>query len=634
MPGPKRIKGNPGTDPAAPPPATQEPPPETERVGSVIEEGGRVYVRSGALKILLDESSIRRLRRADSPTARPGWRETKISEELSPAIAAARKYSHALRQKPGVLGVRAGYKFVDGEITPVPCVVVAVDQKRADVTGDARIPTALDGVPTDVSVADAYERLAAASRTEAAPIVPRPRLLIDEIQSNVNETELLEALPVITYEPPPNGNLEPVTGAMTVTCHVSPDAGWKVLKPFLAATQQKMRLGMYDFTAPHIYAAIRSVLRDSDVSWQQTLGASESLPGEDDVDSTKAGDLAEAKIVRGLERVAGDRFRTAFARTGAGRTFASAYHIKVAVRDGSSLWLSSGNWQSSNQPDIDFLDSDADRQVIPRYNREWHVIVENPKLAERLERFLEFDYETASTAPEAAELPAAALPELLLPVEDLLEEERSAADLEVFPPRKFAFTESKPLTIQPILSPDNYVDVVLDLLQTRPKRALYFQNQSLNPIRQPSEEFAKLLDLLAEYSHDEGLDVRIIFRNIGPIRKKLESLQAAGFNMKRVRVQAGCHTKGLIIDSETVLIGSHNFTNQGVQANRDASLLIRQQPSIAKYYERVFLHDWERLARSTIHEEATWQPIRPDEAATLDLSCELARLPWGAYEDE
>ena len=72
------------------------------------------------------------------------------------------------------------------------------------------------------------------------------------------------------------------------------------------------------------------------------------------------------------------------------------------------------------------------------------------------------------------------------------------------------------------------------------------------------------MQLLADYSQDASLDVRIIFRNIGPVRKKLESLQAAGFNMERVRMQAGCHTKGIVIDSKTVLLGSHNFTNQGV----------------------------------------------------------------------
>ena len=140
-------------------------------------------------------------------------------------------------------------------------------------------------------------------------------------------------MPIITYEPPAGASLDPVTGPMVITCHVSPDAGWDVLRPFLEETRRSMTLGMYDFTAPHIYRAMRSLLRDSDVEWRQTLDFGESLPLADDVDSPKAEDKPEASINRGLSRVARERFETAFARTGAGETFASAYHIKVAVRD-------------------------------------------------------------------------------------------------------------------------------------------------------------------------------------------------------------------------------------------------------------------------------------------------------------
>ena len=56
-----------------------------------------------------------------------------------------------------------------------------------------------------------------------------------------------------------------------------------------------------------------------------------------------------------MKRVATERFRSEFASIGSGGTFASAYHIKVAVRDHAAFWLSSGNWQSSNQPAIDPL---------------------------------------------------------------------------------------------------------------------------------------------------------------------------------------------------------------------------------------------------------------------------------------
>jgi hypothetical protein len=635
----KRIRGNPGTEPTVPARPDVVAPTPTERVGSLVDEQGKIYVQSGTLKIRLDEASFARLR-SPTPTRqvmRPERRESiAVPPSLVPAIEAARKYRETELRKPGVISVRAGYKFINGQITQMPCIVVAVDRKRADVPRAERIPRMLDNIPTDVTVADPYERLSAVRGSEAAVLVERrrPRLLIEEFQPDTTEAEFLEAVPLITYEPPPDGNLDPVTGAMTIVCHVSPDAGWSVLQPFLTATAQKLQLGMYDFTAPHIYQTARSLLRDSQITWQQTLGPNESLPGEEDVDSTKAGDLTEKQIVRGLKRAASDRFESAFAHTGAGKTFASAYHIKVAVRDNKSFWLSSGNWQSSNQPDINFLDADADRKLIPRYNREWHVVVDNPALAKRFERYLEFDFETASSEPEAAELPAA-LPELAMAADEFLEEERAAIDLEVFAPQKFVFTKQKPLTVQPILTPDNYLQIVLGFLRENPKKRLYFQNQSLNPIKSPTPEFAELMQLLADYSNDQDLDVRLIFRNIGPVRKKLESLQAAGFEMKRVRMQAGCHTKGIIVDSEAVLIGSHNFTNQGVQVNRDASLLIRHS-GIAQYYERIFLHDWEKLARSTIREEAVPIPvgIGGHEATLISGLGETVRIPWSSYEDE
>jgi len=254
------------------------------------------------------------------------------------------------------------------------------------------------------------------------------------------------------------------------------------------------------------------------------------------------------------------------------------------------------------------------------------------KLAKCFEAFLQHDLETAKSArvSEAVELPK---PDLLLPVDELLELERAAKNISAFKPKIFTFTKTKPVEVQPILTPDNYIEHVIELLRDPPKKTLYFQNQSLNPIAKPTPEFEEIMALLAGYSNDKKLDVRMIFRNIGPIRKKLESLQAAGFNMKRVKVQAGCHTKGIIVDTETILLGSHNFTNQGVQYNRDASLLIRDK-RIAVYYEEVFLHDWEQLAKPTIREEATPIPVAGMEAMELAESTNSVRVPWSFYEEE
>jgi len=301
----------------------------------------------------------------------PGAVPTPFSDELAQAVEAARAHRDELMRKPHVLDVRAGYKFVGGSIRPEPAVVVVVDTKipRDRLAAADRVPSVVGNVLTDVAPADPFERLARMARTEAGSerLPAPPRLLIDELQEDVEAVE--EAGAATTYEPPPDGDLDPVTGAMTITCHVSPDAGWKILGPFLQATEKQVCLGMYDFTAPHIYQTARTLLKNDQVSWKQTLGPKESLPTGDDVDSTKADDLSEKQVATGLRRVAHERFENAFAHVGSGQTFASAYHIKVAVRDRKAFWLSSGNWQSSNQPDIDFLDSAAEFEAQHHHSR-------------------------------------------------------------------------------------------------------------------------------------------------------------------------------------------------------------------------------------------------------------------------
>ena len=68
--------------------------------------------------------------------------------------------------------------------------------------------------------------------------------------------------------------------------------------------------------------------------------------------------------------------------------WASAYHIKVAVRDGNTFWLSSGNWQSSNQPDVHPFEPSG--KVPPgfqrKYNRDYHAIIVNDRLASIYDR--------------------------------------------------------------------------------------------------------------------------------------------------------------------------------------------------------------------------------------------------------
>jgi hypothetical protein len=77
--------------------------------------------------------------------------------------------------------------------------------------------------------------------------------------------------------------------------------------------------------------------------------------------------------------------------------FPNAYHIKVAVRDGKAFWLSSGNWNNSNQPNIDPVADPAGSAATARKSdRDWHVVVEHQKLASVFEAFLRNDLTVAS----------------------------------------------------------------------------------------------------------------------------------------------------------------------------------------------------------------------------------------------
>jgi hypothetical protein len=98
--------------------------------------------------------------------------------------------------------------------------------------------------------------------------------------------------------------------------------------------------------------------------------------------------------------------------------FASAYHIKVAVREPWGLAFS-GNWPSSNQPDIKPLGSNPD--LVPagyqrKFNRDYHAIIESVALADIYETYIKRDLDLSAEQTGGAQ-PFAA-PDLFIPEEE------------------------------------------------------------------------------------------------------------------------------------------------------------------------------------------------------------------------
>ncbi|HEX8218108.1 MAG TPA: phospholipase D-like domain-containing protein [Chloroflexia bacterium] len=516
------------------------------------------------------------------------------TQEVTVTESALARAREVLRDRAEVLEVRGGYLWQGDQITDREAIVVVLNPNVADprivgeITGALANSPEISGLPVDVTLGGASALLRAAPTQEQFAV-----------ESTRIEELFQERVPAIGYTPPEDVTLDEVNEAMEVTCHVSPDDGWPVLSAFLGRVKKTLTIGMYDLTAPQVVEKLKEVAQKPNVKINLAIERGASGVGEGE----KKNDIPEEVTIEDLRQIMGRRFRQAYVDVeGPDRTFASAYHIKVAVRDGQEVWLSSGNMQTSNQPNIQpAADNETSMAPLNRFNRDWHVVILNKKLARTFEGFLLHDLKVAEENP--GEPPKPKL-EVFVPetfFQDDLEVLEANKQARYFPNKVFPSKSSAPVRVQPLLTPDNYLDFVIPLVRSA-QSTLYIQNQSLSllsPRENNEDKFLGLWEAIKE-RQKAGLDVRLIFRvdrrNEDEARKIKERLVKFGLKASSIRAQERCHTKGVIVDSRVVLLGSHNWTNQGAVANRDASLIFRH-PDIAKYYEQIFLFDWDTLAR-------------------------------------
>jgi phosphatidylserine/phosphatidylglycerophosphate/cardiolipin synthase-like enzyme len=340
---------------------------------------------------------------------------------------------------------------------------------------------------------------------------------------------------------------------------------------------------MYDFTSAHILQTLQASL-----TAKKHLNLVLDHPAAD-----RTLDQSDAETHDALAASLGSRLQFAWALEdrdpeAAAWIYPSAYHIKVAVRDGTAFWLSSGNWNNSNQPDIDPVNDPAGAQsTLKSSDRDWHVIVEHPALAALFEKYLRNDLTVASQhqAPAAVTASIDALSTLATPELPAA----SRVPQQFFAPK----TITARMKIQPVLTPDNYANVILALINSA-TRTLYIQIPYITPSDKPEGVvLAGLIEAIAKKVR-ASLDVRLILSGFAKAGA-LEQLQAAGIDGNLIRIQNNLHNKGIVVDSSVVAVGSQNWSPPGVTTNRDASLVIFNAEA-ARYWESIFLHDWAHMA--------------------------------------
>ena len=519
-----------------------------------------------------------------------------MAEDLS-AVSTVINANMAAFDKPGVLSVRPGYKVTKDWLTSTPSVVVTVRHKADQLPAGELLPAEVGGVPVDVRQASPAKALELqdphqyAAGLRLAPNLGSVPHFPDEVTpAGVHpaaaasaHAQLAAAVtkPELTYSGPAGVTLDPVEAQATITLSASPDSGWPVLKSFLAGTAQTLTVGLYDFTSAHVLAGVTGSLAGKQLDL--VLDHPAKNPTADQTDADTVSDLAQAL---------GQDFTQAWALThtdpdATAWIYPTAYHIKVAVRDRTAFWLSSGNWNNSNQPDIDPVNVPADADRARHGDRDWHVVVEQAQLAGVFEDYIRNDQQvaTAHNKTEGAGKP-------LTPPS--LGSSETPAFAQFFPPA----TVSGVMKIAPLLTPDPgvYAGAVKALIASA-TRTLYMQFQYIEPPKAgdtTAQPFVDLINAVID-RQQHGVDVKIImseFETAG----YLEQLQALGIDVvSNVKIQKNVHNKGIVVDGATVLVSSQNWSADGTLWNRDAGVIIYSQDA-AQYFQQVFLHDWTHLA--------------------------------------
>ncbi len=515
----------------------------------------------------------------------------------APLAAIIARHLDALRL-PGVLSARPGYLLVDGWLAHTPAIVVTADGARP-----AGLPGEIEGVPVDVRTASPQKKaallepqsIAARNAVTPAPapdegalpefaneIVIAPPLPAQSTREAALPAEVLAAAKKqqLPYAPPAGVPLSPVSGELTLELAASPDAGWGQLRSFLGATESELVIGLYDFTSAHILDAFEQAAAGKKVTL--TL----DHPGKN-----PTADQTDEQTVTALTKALGADFDQAWALSGmdpkaTATIFQTAYHIKVAAQDARTLWLSSGNWNNSNQPDIDPVANPGDAEAARSGDRDWHVVVRSPELTATFTAYLRNDHDVAAQHNQASVAPPQA--ELLQP----------AAETPPFQQFFAAKTITGRMTVTPVLTPDPgvYVDAVKALISSA-QSTLHMQFQYIELPKtadDTNQAFVELVQSVVD-RQQAGVEVRIIMSEY-ETAGYLEKLQALGLDVTgSVKLQNNVHNKGIVVDGRTVLVSSQNWSSAGTLHNRDAGVII-ENAEAAQYFDAVFAHDWDHLA--------------------------------------
>lgn len=335
------------------------------------------------------------------------------------------------------------------------------------------------------------------------------------------------------------------------TAFVLPD-GAGIVTQELAEADERILIAGYELTDPAIEAILREQHRRGlDV---RIVLDGNPVGGQSTVEETILHNLSDAGIpVRVLEAER-DRFRF--------------HHPKYAVVDDRAIVMTE-NWKPAGTGGAS--------------SRGWGVVIADPHLTEDLATLFAIDFGGRDSLAWSRREP----------VEKSVNPNASEPLPISYHPPEDVRVENAELAV----APDHAEARLLDLIHGATER-IQVQQVSIGDVSFP------LLEALIEAAQ-RGVEISIHLDDTWYVTEENRALAAelAAYADREdlpLRVEIDdpanryekIHTKGLIVDDETVVVGSMNWNNVSMRENREVMVILHGE-DVAGYYAEVFTNDWD-----------------------------------------
>ena len=161
---------------------------------------------------------------------------------------------------------------------------------------------------------------------------------------------------------------------------------------------------------------------------------------------------------------------------------------------------------------------------------------------------------------------------------------------------KFAYRNSCPqnlcldsASVIPITERDYFSIMHREL--TRAEKSIHIAIFELKHYPEYPESKENLLVQDLVDAHNRGVEVKIVIDEFAENYSSYDYLKGIGIEIKHDSEEVTTHSKLVIIDGKTVILGSTNWSYYGLEKNHEANVLIRSK-EIADYFEKYFDELW------------------------------------------